>query len=114
MGELSAEAVGKRRLRLVRSAGGDGVEPVEKVGARVEVGGVLVGALRVAAVVPAPAVAQPGQSVCTSLHVGAQRPQEVGHALSMNPALLLQSPFFAHALHDTSVSLQVSVHVPHE
>ena len=50
---------------------------------------------------------------CT-LHVGVQRPHEVGHAFIMKPLLLSHWPSFAHELQDTSVSSHVRVQVAHE
>mmetsp|Transcript_5823 Transcript_5823/g.12718 ORF Transcript_5823/g.12718 Transcript_5823/m.12718 type:complete len:210 (+) Transcript_5823:678-1307(+) len=58
--------------------------------------------------------AQPGQSLCVSLHCSVQTPQETGHCLSMKPGFSPHEPAAVQLAHSACTSWQVGVQRPHD
>ena len=61
-----------------------------------------------------PAIAQPGQSLCVSLHSSRQTPQETGQCLSMKSGFSAHAPDEVQPAQSSCTSLHVGEHKPHD
>eukprot|EP00310_Coccolithus_braarudii_P006818 CAMPEP_0183360428 /NCGR_PEP_ID=MMETSP0164_2-20130417/55161_1 /TAXON_ID=221442 /ORGANISM="Coccolithus pelagicus ssp braarudi, Strain PLY182g" /LENGTH=221 /DNA_ID=CAMNT_0025534789 /DNA_START=585 /DNA_END=1252 /DNA_ORIENTATION=+ len=61
-----------------------------------------------------PSAAQPGQSLCVSVHLSLQTPHEIGQCLSMKSGFSPHAPALVHESQFSCASLQVGVQSPHE
>ena len=61
-----------------------------------------------------PAVAQPGQSLCVTLHSSRQTPQETGQCLSMKSGFSAHAPDEVQPAQSSCTSLHVGEHKPHD